>query len=31
MHPSIPTLEVAENILDDLIKYESKYLPQFKV
>lgn len=30
MHPSIPTLEVAENILDDLIRYESKYLPQFK-
>ncbi|MEM1569983.1 MAG: hypothetical protein QXG56_04595 [Candidatus Bathyarchaeia archaeon] len=30
MHPSIPNLEVAENILNDLIRYESKYLPQFK-
>ncbi len=30
MHPSIPNLEVAENILNDLIRYESKYLQQFK-
>ncbi|MBO3842667.1 MAG: hypothetical protein FGF48_09690 [Candidatus Brockarchaeota archaeon] len=29
-HPSTPTLEAAENILDDLIRYEAKYLPQFK-
>lgn len=30
MHPSIPTLEVAENILNDLIRYESNYLPRFE-
>lgn len=29
-HPSTPTLEAAENILDDLMRYEAKYLPQFK-
>lgn len=30
MHPLTPSLEVAEKILDDLLKYESKYLPQFQ-
>jgi len=29
-HPLGPTLEVAERMLGDLIKHESKYLPQFK-
>lgn len=29
-HPSLTTLEVAEKILDDFIKYEGKYLPQFR-
>lgn len=29
LHPSIPSLEVAENILEDLIKYQSKYLRYF--
>jgi len=30
LHPSVPTVEVAEKLLEDFIRYESKYLPQFK-
>ena len=28
--PMIPSIEVAENLLDDLLKAHADYLPQFK-